>query len=291
MHIRRSQPFPPAARHQPVTGGAPRGEEVEPPSPEMMVGHPDEPRINRKRKAEASKAADCKVAVASSKRMGLMEDDKRRSSPAIVDDDRPDVLRLNLFIAEIDVLRAPGISRVDSLPFGLEVSQEVAMDEIAVVVVPRGSKAALGTHGVATCYAVCARGRNASGEMVLSLGHHSDLHEANSVIGGHEAVMRKQGVKSFELYILGGEVSTFSSALAPQAIRGGSLDFGLELLIEGGDRVAAARIGLSETRDDDSESYEHFVKGPSTGRPASVSVVISSQGIFHAPCNDGVDLF
>ncbi len=88
---------------------------------------------------------------------------------------------------------------------------DIGMDKYGIAV---GHDAKLGTTGVATCFAICLRGRTAENEPVLGLCHASPEHaspdhDIESIVNNLKNKMRSQGcVSDVEVCIVGGCLET-----------------------------------------------------------------------------------
>jgi len=194
----------------------------------------------------------------------------------------PDVLRLEAFVASRHVLRAPGIDEIVAphcLPPDVRVVENVDMDsKVSTIRVLKNE--ALGTSGVATCFAVCARGVDINGVTILAMKHVSSASTSREVIDELEQGMSKQDVSEYQIFIVGGQVSIQQDKDHPDRVVLGTLDQGMELIGLAGDRVSAARIGLSETAEADVEI--NCERKGTTGRPGAVSVVITKSDVYYA---------
>jgi hypothetical protein len=143
---------------------------------------------------------------------------------------------------------------------------------------------ALSTSGVATCYVVAAIGSlpGNNNMVVITLGHFSPFSDAESSVEAMGESMTALGVVDWQYFVAGGQASLYGNEAEETPMEApGSLDEGLAYIEAGGDRVRAARIGLSETEELDVVEAEGFVRAPSTGRPEAVTVVFTSGGMMY----------
>ncbi|WP_325547411.1 hypothetical protein [Ramlibacter sp.] len=266
------QPFPAQAAlsiHMPV----------QPPAPEDRAGG--------KRKPE------------SDEHLAEMQSTRRASPPArgVVEVGAPpDVVRLAEFTRTMPLLRAEGIQELQptSPELGnLRIVFDVSMDDMATIVVDRrssdGTLDALATSGLSTCYAVAAIGPAAGDDdkVVMTLGHFSLLIPAAQAVAHVARAMTAKGVVDWTYSIAGGQASLYGNeaGMTPDGSPG-SLDEGLRYVEAAGTRLRAARICLSETEAFDMVEEEGFRRAPSTGRPESVTVVFTPEGMMYY-CRDG----
>ncbi len=215
----------------------------------------------------------------------------------------PDLARLTALIESIPVLQpdAKGIDEIvpahldhrypagpNFLPGELRLVANVDMDEGATAVLVEDNEA-LGSTGAATCYVIAGRGVNQSGKTVLALSHVSSLAKPQEVIDNFDRVMGGKGcrwnddspVKPYDMFILGGQLCLQVDDEDPGRVVEGTLDHGVDLIARADKRVTAARIGLSETKPEDQDDGVRL--WASTGRPRSVTVVITQSHVYYAP--------
>lgn len=204
--------------------------------------------------------------------------------------DLPELARLRELFLKLPVLRAAGIDEIQAggLPEGIVLLENVDMEdtEPRFVTVGEAGMDALFSSGVATCHAVCARGVDSKGATVLAMQHCPDGGE--DVITKFDKGMAARGVARYDMYILGGQMSTELPDEGSSLPRvGGTLHLGEALIGAGGKRVVAARLGLSETERARPGGQHSQVGALTTGRPESVSVAITAQGVYYTPEYDG----
>lgn len=101
--------------------------------------------------------------------------------------------------------------------------EDVDMDECSVINASCGNSRAIGTIGLATCIAVCARGKNGRNEDILALHHYSGIEDANDVMSDMNQKMSRHGVVNPEFYLVGGMI-------LPEDEDAGSIDMERSLL-------------------------------------------------------------
>ncbi|BEU72822.1 MULTISPECIES: XopAK family type III secretion system effector [Ralstonia solanacearum species complex] len=124
-----------------------------------------------------------------------------------------------------DLFATTAIQHVSSSS-GLNLGRvkDVDMDECSVINASRGnSSSSIGTIGLATCIAVCARGKNGRNEDILALHHYSGIEEANDVMSDMTQKMSRHGVSNPEFYLVGGMI-------LPEDEDAGSIDMERNLL-------------------------------------------------------------
>jgi hypothetical protein len=89
----------------------------------------------------------------------------------------------------------------------------VELRECIVVNTARGGHDSIGTMGIATCFAMCARGRNRAGETILGLLHFTGEAPGNRIVPPGEALhelranMLEAGAEDLSMYVVGGMAS------------------------------------------------------------------------------------
>ncbi|MFT5318829.1 MAG: hypothetical protein ACI8RA_002098 [Chlamydiales bacterium] len=103
---------------------------------------------------------------------------------------------------------SPALERIVNPQRNFGYLLDVPMDTIAILKVET-EKTALGTTGVATCIALCARGKTASGDVYLALCHKSSLCSAETACFGISDSLMEQGCSedSIEIFAVGGQFS------------------------------------------------------------------------------------
>ena len=204
-----------------------------------------------------------------------------------------DVAKIHKLQLKDPRLLGPGIERVDAFDRRIRLRGEVGMGDCQSIVVDNASDA-LGTCGVAVCYAVCARGVTADGKVVLSLGHYS-RGDGEEVMDQHALMMREHGAAQFEVYVVGGQLSRCIEPLEMsevvdddvQSDLTGTLDRGMELVEAAGERLRGAVIDASEFSEADIAAHPEVPAAPPSGRPECVSVVITRDGVLYAADSAG----
>ena len=115
-----------------------------------------------------------------------------------------------------DLFTSPGIAAVD----GREAvcppvisTMDVDMDECRVINTAHGEYDSIGTPGVATCIAMCARGVNHDGETILGIVHHSGGDSQGNSVPQRAALerlrdqMHAAGARHLSVYVVGGMTS------------------------------------------------------------------------------------
>jgi hypothetical protein len=193
-----------------------------------------------------------------------------------------DVLKLQQVINLSPIFRAPGIEPASALPAGTRVLADVEMDRLSVTVVRDGE--ALGTGGVATCWAVCARGQNTLGQTVIALGHFSSVPSPAEIAQAFESGMRNANSDLYRVFIVGGLVSLERHDQPTDEIETGtSWKEGKALISAMRNNVVSVRLGTSETDPTEDRNEDWTDYAPSTGRPTAVEVVITATQVFVAP--------
>lgn len=89
-------------------------------------------------------------------------------------------------------------------------TRDVDMDECLVVNTAAGEYDSIGTLGVATCFAMCARGVNDEGQTILGLLHHSGVDPQGGRIPPRAALqrlrdeMQEAGARGVSIHVVGG---------------------------------------------------------------------------------------
>lgn len=157
-----------------------------------------------------------------------------------------DVLKLQQVINSSPIFRAPGIEPASALPAGTRVLADVDMDRLSVTVVRDGE--ALGTWGLATCWAVCARGQNTLGQTVIALGHFSSVPSPTEIAQAFDSGMRNANSGPYRVFIMGGLVSLERHDQPTDEIETGtSWEEGMALISAMKNNVVSVRLGASET--------------------------------------------
>jgi hypothetical protein len=218
----------------------------------------------------------------------------RLSSPENVED-LPGLAKLDAIVAMREELRAPGIDglwKVDEGQFDVLVDAD--MDGEPQIRKVADGKQAVITTGVATCYALCARGKDSAGKTLLGISHVSagpNNEDARAMaeydIGRLVDAMKEEGAgDDLQLFVVGGQVSLY----IPEDVRkrdddptAGTLHYGVRLMNAARQWLVAARIGLSETEKHPGEYEPGFRKGPTSHRPEAVAVYLTKCNVFYVP--------
>jgi hypothetical protein len=112
-----------------------------------------------------------------------------------------------------DLFSSPGIASVDgprSIWPPVMSTMDVDMDECKVVNMAAGEYDSIGTLGVATCFAMCARGLNDEGQTILGLLHHSGIDTQGGIVAPRLALQRlrsemhEAGARNVSIEVVGG---------------------------------------------------------------------------------------
>lgn len=181
-----------------------------------------------------------------------------------------DLKLLETLHTDYSALAAHGISECSgALPEDLDIVANVGVACLQTCVVT--DKEAIGTSDVGNCVAVCARGLDTQGRTVLGLCHANGMAPPQLVYARLNREMAACGARGVQFFLVGGIISR------DPALSG--LDVAIKLLKAGGEQVAAARIGPSESGPDDGPSDRQDLL-PTTGRPQTVGVVLSANHIY-----------
>lgn len=177
------------------------------------------------------------------------------------------------------VLDAHGIDECSgALPEDLDIVANVAVAHVYTCVVT--GRQAIGTSDVGSCVSVCARGSDAEGRTVLGLCHAHSMVPPALVYARLDREMTARGARDAHYFLAGGVISR------DPALSG--MDAAVNLLKAGGERVVAARLGLSESGEQDGVSASRDLL-PTTGRSESIEVVLSANHVYFRREGAGVE--
>jgi len=115
-----------------------------------------------------------------------------------------------------DLFASPSIASVNrrrAVVPPVASTRDVDLKECIVVNTARGDNDSIGTMGVATCFALCARGQNSEGETILGLLHYTGDDEDGRRVAPGEALhelhhrMHAAGARDVSVNIVGGMAS------------------------------------------------------------------------------------
>jgi hypothetical protein len=222
-------------------------------------------------------------------------DRKVRVSPPDEADALPGLAKLDAIAAARKELGAPGIEALWRIADDrFDVLADAGMDDEPQVWEVADDKHAVVTTGVATCYALCARGKDAAGKTLLGISHVSagpNNEEADEMakceIDQLVDAMTEAGAEDeLQLFVVGGQLSLYvpeDASKRDEHLTDGTLHYGVRLMNAAGERLVAARIGLSETEKHPGEYELGFRKAASTGRPEAVTVYLTKNELFYVP--------
>jgi hypothetical protein len=140
--------------------------------------------------------------------------------------------------------------------------RDVDMDE------PIAVKAAeinvLGTRGLSTCIAICAKGTNQQGQAILGLYHYSGVQNAREALLEMQTAMKEQGATTHEIYLVGGSFPRDEDDADSYEMECDLLALTVDFPIKG------ARLHLTHGECDEN------------GEDHSVDVVVTAGGIYYS---------
>ncbi|MCS3358733.1 XopAK family type III secretion system effector [Xanthomonas translucens pv. translucens] len=99
------------------------------------------------------------------------------------------------------------VQSADDVPDDRERRMDVDMDECAVINTTLDGFDSLGTLAVASCIAICAKGKNRRGHDILGLSHYSGVADAHEVLSEIREGMQQKGARNPEMFLVGGLIS------------------------------------------------------------------------------------
>lgn len=140
--------------------------------------------------------------------------------------------------------------------------RDVDMDE------PIAVKAAeinvLGTRGLSTCIAICAKGTNQQGQAILGLYHWTGVQSAKEALLEMQTCMKEQGATTLEIYLVGGSFARDEDDADSYEMERDLLALTEDFPIKG------ARLHLTHGECDEN------------GNDHSVDVVVTAGGIYYS---------
>jgi hypothetical protein len=155
------------------------------------------------------------------------------------------------------------LSSFDSLQLG--TITDVDMDDCEFLIPAADRCSSLGTQGLATCVAVCARGKDAAQRDIMGLWHYSgEVPEAREVLLEMDGEMKRRGAVNTTFYLAGGLITT-------QEDEGGSYETEKNLLaLRNEFDIQGAKLHLSKGEVDP------------RGEPKCVHLVMTPQAIYYS---------
>ena len=161
---------------------------------------------------------------------------------------------------------------------GIGPIPEADMDHFHVLKGKPGEKIALGTRGVSSCVALCARATTSLDEPVLGLGHLSNFADPKAALQAIQAAMEKEGAVDIEFHIVGGMLMRDANKN-----RLGHVDKLLEAAAELGIKITSAKIGTSESLAEEQDPGAPLL--PSLGLAEKISTVVMPDKVVYCDEN------
>lgn len=149
-----------------------------------------------------------------------------------------------------DLFSSPAISEIhdeSSVSINPSKIKDVDLDECQVINASRGRQKAIGTVGVSSCIAICARGENRRNETILGLYHYGGevACSPREALSRLRRKMDAKGASNPRVYLIGGMISKQRS-LCTDRIEGEMLNLRSQYNIQG----ARLHINESESMND-----------------------------------------
>jgi hypothetical protein len=140
--------------------------------------------------------------------------------------------------------------------------RDVDMDES--IAVNAAEINVLGTRGLSTCIAICAKGKNQQGQAILGLHHYAGVESARDALLEMQTSMAQQGAITHEIYLVGGSFARDEDDADSYDMECDLLALTKEFPIKG------ARLHLTHGECDEN------------GNDHSVDVVVTAGGIYYS---------